>query len=67
MMIARQKVKISMRNEIPIGIIDVVATAKCESCHYWGELSEPHTSELDGTSDRLQTITMKHGKLVYSI
>ena len=29
-------------------------------------LSEPHTSELDGTSDRLQTITIKHGKLVYS-
>ena len=29
-------------------------------------LSEPHTSELDGTSDRLRTITIKHGKLVYS-
>ena len=29
-------------------------------------LSEPHTSESEGTSDRLQTITIKHGKLVYS-
>ena len=29
-------------------------------------LSEPHTSKSDGTSDRLQTITIKHGKLVYS-
>ena len=29
-------------------------------------LSEPHTSESDGTSDRLRTITIKHGKLVYS-
>ena len=29
-------------------------------------LSEPHTSESDGTSDRLQTNTIKHGKLVYS-
>ena len=29
-------------------------------------LSEPHTSELDGTSDHLRTITIKHGKLVYS-
>ena len=34
---------------------------------YWGKpLSEPHTSESDGTSDRLRTITIKHGKLVYS-
>ena len=29
-------------------------------------LSEPHTSESDGTSDRLRTIAIKHGKLVYS-
>ena len=29
-------------------------------------LSEPHTSESDGTSDRLRTITIKHGNLVYS-
>ena len=29
-------------------------------------LSEPHTSESDGMSDRLRTITIKHGKLVYS-
>ena len=29
-------------------------------------LSEPHTSESDGTSDRLRTITIKHRKLVYS-
>ena len=29
-------------------------------------LSEPLTSESDGTSDRLRTITIKHGKLVYS-
>ena len=29
-------------------------------------LSEPHTSESDGTSDRLRTITIKHEKLVYS-
>ena len=28
--------------------------------------SEPHNSELDGTSDRLRIITIKHGKLVYS-
>ena len=29
-------------------------------------MSKPHTSESDGTSDRLRTITIKHGKLVYS-
>ena len=29
-------------------------------------LSEPHTSKSDGTSDRLRTITIKHGKVVYS-
>ena len=29
-------------------------------------LSKPHTSESDGTIDRLWTITIKHGKLVYS-
>ena len=29
----------------------------------WGE---PHTSDTNGTSDRLQTITIKHGKLIYS-
>ena len=29
-------------------------------------LSEPHTSESDGMSDRLRTITIKHGKLVHS-
>ena len=36
------------------------------SCLIGASLSKPHTSESDGTSDRLRTITIKHGKLVYS-
>ena len=29
-------------------------------------LSEPHTSDTNGTSDRLRTITIKHRKFIYS-
>ena len=29
-------------------------------------LSEPHTSDMNGTSNRLRTITIKHGKFINS-
>ena len=29
-------------------------------------LSEPHTSDTNGMSDRLRTITIKYGKFIYS-
>ena len=29
-------------------------------------LSEPHTSDMNGTSDRLRTIAIKHGKFINS-
>ena len=48
---------------IPAIIAQACPTMPCISPSNWGE---PHTSESDGTSDRLRTITIKHGKLVYS-
>ena len=42
------------------------------NCHVFTEtvigasLSEPHTSDMNGTSDRLRTVTIKHGKFINS-